>query len=68
MKIIELTVSKSQTVQHKQYEPTNYFCSLKAALEITDNIDTIAEDLFSQCEQLIRVEISNDKGLVQSTR
>lgn len=67
MKIIELTVSKSQKVNMGNYESQDYFCSLKAELEITDNIDSVAEDMFSQCEQLIRVEISNDKGLVQST-
>jgi len=57
MKIVELTVSKSRKINTGNYESKDYFISLKAEVEITDNLELVAADLFCQCSELIDKQI-----------
>lgn len=65
MKIVELTVSKSQKVNTGNYTSKDYFASIKAEIDCDDTIMERANTLYDFCESIIRVEIDNDtEGLV----
>ena len=61
MKIVEVTVSRSRKVNTGNYESKDYFISLKAEIEITDNLELITGDLFCQCTELIEKQISEER-------
>lgn len=56
MKLVEVTVSISRKYQPVQFEPLEFFVSLKAELDHTeyDKVHPIADQLYQLCEKMIQ--------------
>lgn len=57
MKIIELNLSKSITVQREQFEPVNSFYALKATIEEGDDLEKEKEKLNEILQKWAEFEI-----------
>ncbi len=60
MKIVEITVSKSQKVNTGNYESKDYFCSLKAEVEYDADLRLIAAKLFAKANLILLDQIREE--------
>lgn len=61
MKIVEITVSKSMKINTGNYESKDYFVSMKAEIDITENSGTVVKALFENVSLCLQEEIANDR-------
>lgn len=61
MKIVELTVSLSQKINLGNYQTKDIFCSLKAEIEITEDVQKRARFLYEECQTQINEQIEIGK-------
>ena len=63
MKIVEIVISKSEKVNTGNYTSKDYFCSLKADVEINEDLQVIAKKLYAKANAMIKSQIRAESGL-----
>ena len=63
MKIVEIVVSKSEKVNTGNYESKDYFCSLKADVEINEDLQVVAKKMYAKANAIIKSQIRHESGL-----
>lgn len=61
MKIVEITVSKSQKINTGNYTSKDYFISMKAEIDITEDSNIVVRALFENVDLCLQGEISRDR-------